>query len=370
MVQPSWNEIRDRAVEFAASRRDTTYEKGESQTFWTEFLDVFGIHRRRCGAFFEHPIVKQSGKTGYIDMFYPSKLLVEQKSAGKNLDKAQYQAREYLVAVAEHELPQAVVVSDFASFRFINLDTEEEIHFKLADLPKHVGLFGFLIGQTSKRTVEEEPVDRKAAESMAKLHNQLEDDNYKGHDLEILLVRLVFLMFAEDSGIFDKGVLLDYIDNRTTKDGSDLGSRLVQIFQILNTPENKRQKTMLDEALASLPYVNGELFSKSIAVPSFNSAMRRSLISAMKLDWSNVSPAIFGSMFQGVMDEEQRRDLGAHYTSETNILKVIKPLFLDGLYSEFRSAMRAGSRKKFAELRKLQDKIAGLKILRPGVWLR
>ncbi len=366
MVQLSWNEIRDRAVEFAASWCDATYEKGESQSFWTEFLDIFGINRRRCGAFFEHPIVKQSGKTGYIDMFYPSKLLVEQKSAGKNLDKAQYQAREYLVAVAEHELPQAVVVSDFASLRFIDLDTNEETSFKLESLPKHVELFGFLVGQTSKRTAKEDPVDRKAAESMARLHNQLEDDNYTGHDLEILLVRLVFLMFAEDSGIFDKGVLLDYIDDRTAEDGSDLGSRLVQIFQILDTPENKRQKTLLDEALASLPYVNGELFSKSIAVPSFNSAMRRNLIAAMKLDWSNVSPAIFGSMFQGVMDEEQRRDLGAHYTSETNILKVIKSLFLDDLYSEFSSAMRSGPRKKFSELRKLQDKITNLKFLDPA----
>ena len=362
----SWNEIRDRAVEFATSWRGEAYEKGESQTFWSEFLKVFGVDRRRHGALFEHYAEKNDGRWGYIDMFYPAKLLVEQKSAGKDLDKARKQASEFLNALPESDLPEAIVTCDFTSFQFTNQTTGERIEFKLENLHKHVELFGFLLGQTSKHIAEQDPVNRRAAESMARLHNQLKDDNYLGHDLEVLLVRLVFLMFAEDSGIFDRGILLDYINNRTAEDGSDLGYHLIQIFQILNTPTSKRQKNLLDEALASLPYVNGELFSEPINAPSFNSVMRRDLIKAMELDWSSVSPAIFGSMFQGVMDEEQRRNLGAHYTSEANILKVIKPLFLDNLYAEFRLATQAGKLKKFKELGKLQNKIASLKFLDPA----
>ncbi len=172
-------------------------------------------------------------------------------------------------------------------------------------------------------------------------------------------------MFADDSGIFRQGVLLDYVRKRTAEDNSDLGPRLIHIFQILNTPENKRQPN-LDEELASLPYVNGKLFEDKIATPSFSGTMRYDLIEAMKLDWSKVSPAIFGSMFQGVMDEDQRRNLGAHYTSEVNILKVIQPLFLDGLYDEFRQVIQAGPRKKYEELQKLHDKIATLKFLDPA----
>ncbi len=365
MGQLSWTTISDRAVEFAASWRGVTYEKGESQSFWSDFLKIFDIDRRRHGALFEHHAKKNDGRWGYIDMFYPGRLLVEQKSAGKDLNKAKEQASEFLNALPDHDLPEAVIACDFASFLFTNQTTGEKTKFTLENLPKHVRLFGFLLGQTSKHIAEQDPVNRKAAESMARLHNQLQDDNYTGHDLEILLVRLVFLMFAEDSGIFDQGTLLEYINNRTSEDGSDLGSHLVQIFQILDTPEKKRQ-TLLDEELVSLPYVNGQLFSKSITVPSFNSMMRRELIKAMELDWSTVSPAIFGSMFQGVMDEEQRRNLGAHYTSEVNILKVIKPLFLDNLYAEFRLATQAGKYKKFKELGKLQDKIASLKFLDPA----
>ncbi|OYW85429.1 SAM-dependent methyltransferase, partial [Candidatus Saccharibacteria bacterium 32-49-10] len=207
--------------------------------------------------------------------------------------------------------------------------------------------------------------NRKAAENMAALHNQLRDDNYTGHDLEVLLVRLVFCMFADDAGIFDQHALRDYLVQRTSVDGSDLGPRLMQIFQALNTPAHQRQSS-LDEAIASLPYVNGGLFIEPIRTPYFTADMRRQLLQTMDLDWSQVSPAIFGSMFQGVMDAKERRNLGAHYTSEKNILRVIKPLFLDELYEEFARAIKSGPRKKFAELRNLQDKIANLKFLDPA----
>lgn len=365
MTNISWNEIQDRAVEFSSKWAGETYEKGESQSFWSDFLSIFDVDRRRHGAYFEYAVKKGNGKQGFIDLFYPAKLLAEQKSGGRDLGDAETQAFDYLATIPDHDLPEAIVVSDFGTFQFIDLDTREKTEFSLADFPKHVKLFGFLLGQTSKNLAEQDPVNRKVAEAMAVLHNQLRDDNYTGHDLELLLVRLVFLMFADDSGIFDRATILEYVQNRTADDGSDLGSRLVQIFQILNTPEGNRQGS-LDEVLASLPYVNGGLFADPIQTPSFSGQMRRDLIRAMSLDWSKVSPAIFGSMFQGVMDEKERRNLGAHYTSEANILKVIKPLFLDDLYAEFRSATHAGVRKRVDELRNLQKKLASLKFLDPA----
>ena len=365
MTNISWNEVQDRAAEFASKWQGETYEKGESQSFWSDFLSIYGIDRRRHGAFFEYAIKKGSGGQGFIDLFWPGKLLAEQKSGGKDLSKANLQAYEYLETMPDHDLPRAIVVSDFASFVVIDNETNEKTEFVLADLPRNVKLFAFLVGEDSRKTAEEQPVNRQAAEAMARLHNQLRDDNYTGHDLEVLLVRLVFCMFADDSGIFEHGQLRDYIARRTSDDGSDLGSRLVQIFETLNTPTEQRQSS-LDEDVASLPYVNGGLFAESIRAPYFSSAMRRDLLKAMELDWAQVSPAIFGSMFQGVMDEKERRNLGAHYTSEKNILRVIKPLFLDELYDEFATATHAGPRKKFDELRALQDKISQLKFLDPA----
>lgn len=361
MSRLSWNEIQDRAVDFASRWEGETYEKGESQSFWSEFLTVFGVDRRRHGAFFEYAVKKNGGKQGFIDLFYPGKLLAEQKSGGKDLSKAQLQAYEYLETLPDHDLPLAIVVSDFASFQFIKNDgTNEVVEFSLKDLSKHVKLFGFLFGEQSKHIAEEDPVNRNAAEAMARLHNQLRDDNYVGHDLEVLLVRLVFCLFADDSGIFEHGALRDYLTSRTSEDGSDFGPRIMQIFQILDTPENQRQSS-LDEEMASLPYVNGGLFAKPINTPYFNSTMRKDLIRTMDLDWSKVSPAIFGSMFQGVMDDKQRRNLGAHYTSEKNILRVIKPLFLDDLYEEF-AAVKRNAKK----LQEFHEKIANLKFLDPA----
>jgi hypothetical protein len=361
----SWTEIQDRAVEFASKWDGEVRERAESQSFWSDFLNIFGVDRRRHGAFFEYAIKKGSGNQGYIDLFWPGKLLAEQKSAGKDMSKAELQAYDYLEAMPDHDLPHAIVVSDFANFQVIDLDTRQTVEFSLLDLHKHVKLFAFLLGKQSKYIVEDNPVNRQAAEAMAKLYTLLRDDNYTGHDLEVLLVRLVFCMFADDAGIFERGALYQYLSDRTIDDGSDFGPRLIQVFEVLNTPLDKRQNS-LDEALYSLPYVNGGLFSEYIATPYFSSAMRKSLLKTMELDWMQVSPAIFGSMFQGVMDEAQRRNLGAHYTSEKNILRVIKPLFLDELYVEFDKARRAGPRKKFDELRKFQVKLASLKFLDPA----
>lgn len=339
MPRLSWNEIEQRAVEFSARWAGETYEKGESQSFWSEFLTVFGIDRRRHGAFFEYAIKKAGGGQGFIDLFWPGKLLAEQKSAGRDLTKATGQALDYLPAMPDYDLPQAIVVSDFATFQLRNLTTDRTISFPLEKLADNVRAFGFLIEETSKVLAEEDPVNRLAAERMAALHNQLEANRYIGRDLELLLTRLVFCLFADDARIFERNTFANFIRNRTRDDGSDTGPFLVQIFEVLNTPHELRQIT-LDQDLQAFPYINGGLFEDPIRTPGFTSAMRQALLTATLLDWREVSPAIFGSMFQGVMDAEQRRNLGAHYTSEKNILRVIQPLFLDDLYAEFERAKR------------------------------
>jgi hypothetical protein len=360
MGRLSWNEIQDRAVEFSAKYKGETYEKGESQSFWSDFLHVFGIDRKRYGAFFEYAIKKNGGGQGFIDMFWPGKLLAEQKSAGRDLTKATTQAFDYLHNMPDHDLPIGIVVSDFATFQFIDLDTRVVTEFTLENLHKHVQLFGFLIEQQSKTFAEEAPVNRHAAEAMASLHNALRDTGYSGHDLELLLVRLVFCLFADDSGIFEQRSFEAYFYNRTQIDGTDFGPRLVKLFEVLNTPEQARS-TALDTDLKAFQYINGGLFAETIRTPDFTYAMRDALLKAMELDWSQVSPAIFGSMFQGVMDEKQRRNLGAHYTSEKNILKVIKPLFLDDLYDEF-----AKVKHRKSELTKFHDKLRNLTFLDPA----
>ncbi|MGH8161106.1 MAG: DNA methyltransferase, partial [Gammaproteobacteria bacterium] len=189
----------------------------------------------------------------------------------------------------------------------------------------------------------------------------LKESGYSGRNLEVLLVRLLFCAFAEDTTIFDPpGCFRDYIETATAEDGSDLGARLAELFQILNTPSEKRQRN-LDERLAAFPYVNGRLFEEALPIASFDSRMRAALLDCCALDWSGISPAIFGSLFQSVMDPAARRNIGAHYTSEQNILKLIGPLFLDELRAEFNRARRSKNR-----LFELQKKLAGLNFLDPA----
>lgn len=360
MSNISWNEVEHRASEFASRWQGEVYEKGESQSFWSDFLSIFGIDRKRHGAFFEYPVKKLGGRQGFIDMFWPGMLLAEQKSGGRDLSAANTQAFDYLHGLVDEDLPQYIIVSDFANFELVNLETRERTSFTIEQLPKKVRLFGFLIGRESQNPQEEDPVNRKAAETMARLHNQLRDSNYTGHDLELLLVRLMFCLFADDAAIFERGSFEQYLRQRTNPDGSDLGSKLVEIFQTLASDRPYRQ-SIIDQDLDTFPYVNGGLFEAPIRTPAFTSDMRQELISACDLDWSQVSPAIFGSMFQGVMDDKTRRNLGAHYTSERNIMKVIKPLFLDNLYEEFEKIKR--SKKKLTEF---HDKLATLKFLDPA----
>ena len=333
----SWNEIRDRAITFSKEWADESSEDAEAKSFWDAFFNVFGINRRRLASF-EEPVKRRAdgGKTstGYIDLFWKGQLIVEHKSRGKSLDKAYAQALDYFPGIPERDLPRYILVSDFAHLRLYDLDDDLHWEFALRDLHKYIKRFGFIAGYAPQVIKPQDPVNIKAAEQMGRLHDQLKAAGYSGHDLEVLLVRLVFCLFADDTGIFPAQGFRDWLESHTAEDGSDLGPQLALLFQVLDTPKDKRQKN-LDEQLAALDYVNGKLFEEALHLASFDAKMRAALLDCCALNWGAVSPAIFGALFQSIMDEKARRNLGAHYTSEENILKVIKPLFLDELWTEF-----------------------------------
>lgn len=354
----SWNEIKSRAATFSNEWRDTSREEADAKPFLVDFLNIFGISQKRV-ATFEHRVKKIDNASGYIDLLWPGTLLVEMKSRGQDLDKAYIQAKNYCHGLKDHELPKLILISDFNHFH-VYLENGQNVKFELPQLIENLKLFEELAGYQKREYFDEDPVNIAAAELMGKLHDQLKDVGYTGTALEAYLVRLLFILFADDSTIFQKGIFYDYIDQRTKDDGSDLAMHLDQLFQILDTPEDKRLKT-LDEQLNQFPYVNGRLFSDRLPTAAFTSQMRQILLDCCKLDWGKISPAIFGSLFQSVMDSTARRNLGAHYTSEKNIMKLIKPLFLDELWEEFHACG-----ENHNKLKALHGKISKLRFLDPA----
>ena len=361
----SWNEIRARAATFAQEWADEGYEKGQTQLFYRDFFAIFDLPVRRV-ATFEEPVRLLGDRRGFIDLFWKGVLLVEQKSAGRDLAEAKDQAFSYFPGLNDADLPRYLLLSDFQTFELYDLDEDENVVFDLADLPEHVEKFGFILGVQKRSFRDQDPVNIEASERVGQLHDALADAGYTGHDLEQFLVRIVFCFFADDTGIFEpRDIFLDLLENRTQEDGSDLGGWLAQLFQVLNTPVDRRS-TILDEDLARFPYVNGDLFREPLLIPSFNAEMRQRLIDAGHFDWSEISPAIFGSLFQSVMDEDQRRTQGAHYTTEKNILKVIEPLFLDELRAEFQRLRDRRDNRRRSELLAFQHYLGGLRFFDPA----
>ncbi|HEY1717993.1 MAG TPA: DNA methyltransferase, partial [Verrucomicrobiae bacterium] len=377
----SWNEIRHNAIKFSGEWKGAKSESAEKQTFWNEFFQVFGI-KRRVVASFEEPAKRISGTYGFIDLLWRGVLLVEHKSFGEDLGKAKAQAFNYIQDLANEgrhaEIPRYIIVSDFARIALHDLEPEEQrdlplfdkrrgtsIEFTLADFHKYIHAFAFIPGYKQHTYKEEDPINIEAAEILGELHDALEAGGYTGHDLERFLVRILFCLFAEDTGIFDRESFHLFIENRTAADGSDLGEKLARLFEILNTPAEKRQKN-LDETLAAFPYVNGDLFGEHLGFADFNRDMRNALLGCCQKDWSRISPAIFGSLFQSIMQPKERRQIGAHYTSERDILKVARSLFLDDLRAEFdtRKADRSTGRK--ARLEEFHKKICDLRFLDPA----
>ncbi len=348
----SWNEIKTRSFAFAKDWENETSEDAEAKSFWDGFFNIFGISRKRVASF-EEPVKKLGDKQGFIDLFWKGVLLIEHKSRGKDLDKAYTQALDYFPGISERELPKYILVSDFARFRLYDLEEKEEYNFELKDLHKNVRLFGFIAGYQTHKIKDQDPVNIKAAERMGKLHDQMKAVGYEGHPLELYLVRLLFCLFAEDTGIFERQQFQDCIEQRTSEDGSDVANHIDTLFQVLNTDQSYRLKN-LDEQLAAFPYINGKLFEERLPTAGFDSNMRQALLDCCALDWSRISPAVFGSLFQSIMDKQARRNLGAHYTSEKNILKLITPLFMDELRAEF-DKVKSNKNKLFEFHKKLRQ---------------
>ncbi|MDO5490681.1 MAG: N-6 DNA methylase [Bacteroidaceae bacterium] len=364
-VTLSQNEISARAAKFAGDWKDTEREEAEAQSFLIEFFHVLGVSRKRV-AIFEHKVKCADGGSGYIDLFWKGHILIEMKSRGKDLTKAYEQAKRYADSLAHHEFPQAILVCDFENWHFYDLTKDGQLTtFSLSELPQYIHLFHYLAGYEQREYQEEDPVNVQAAELLGKLHDRLKSIGYIGHPLEVYLVRLLFCLFADDTGIFRKDTFRTFIQDCTFEDGRDLAARLAELFQVLNTPEQQRLCTR-DAIIKEFPYVNGGLFAEFLPMPAFDNDMRQVLLDCCSLDWSRISPAIFGSMFQSVMNAEERRALGAHYTSERNILKLINPLFMDGLREEFESILHDKSNRKASRLQAFHKKLTELNFLDPA----
>jgi type I restriction-modification system DNA methylase subunit len=355
----SWNEIKSRSIAFSKQWENECSEDAEAKSFWDGFFNVFGITRKRVASF-EAPVKKLGDKLGFIDLFWKGMLLVEHKSRGKNLERAYEQAMDYFPGINERDLPQYVLVSDFERLRLYDLEKKKDYEFELKDLHNNVLLLGFIAGYQTHEIHEQDPVNIHAADRMGKLHDLMKESGYKGHQLELYLVRLLFCLFADDTGIFQRQQFQEYIEQRTSEDGSDLAHHISTLFQVLNTQENSRLKN-LDEQLEAFPYINGKLFDELLPTAGFDSTMRNAFLDCCALDWGRISPAIFGSLFQSIMDKKERRNLGAHYTSEKNILKLIKPLFLDALRDEFDKVKKNKNR-----LLDFHNKLRSLKFLDPA----
>lgn len=360
-----WHEIRAAAAAFAERHREARYEKGETQTFYNEFFECFGVDRKQV-ATYERRVKNMPGdRQGFIDLFMPGTLIVEQKSAGLDLRKASNQALDYYDWLPEVERPRYILTCDFQRWHLVDLETRREWRFTLAELKKHVEAFNFIIGTPVRQFRNQKPANPKATKLLSDLHKALSDQGYSGHKLQLLLVRLLFILFADDTGIWPKDQFLVLLEQRTQADGRDLGRWLTELFAVLDTPPDQRQAG-LDGDLAAFPHINGKLFAERIDGAVFDNVTRDILLDASVFNWGEVSPAIFGSLFEGVIDKVTRRKQGAHYTPEEAILKVLGPLFLDDLWAEFEALKARKDGKRESALNQFHDKLAALTFLDPA----
>lgn len=358
----SWASIRDNAIAFQDRWKNSSgNERADAQTFLYELLrDVYGVDPRRVGTF-EVKVHPTSNTNGYIDMLWPGRILIEMKSRGKSLDKAHEQARKYAFSIENDEdLPEFIMVCDFDNIRLYNLLTNQQFEFKTSDLSENVQALSILTDQAAKLDlIVDKELNTQAAYKMAKLHDKLKHNRYDGHNLEVYLVRILFCLFADHTGIFSKRQFYKYLLN-SKSDGSDLAGRITTLFEVLNTSNSERMPNLSDE-LSSFPYVNGGLFSEHLRSASFDAQMYDLLVECCEFDWSTISPAIFGAMFQTVMDPEKRTSLGEQYTPQFIIKKVLKPLFVDDLYAEFERC-----KDNMILLDAFHHKIATIKFLDPA----
>lgn len=372
-------EVRRRLTAFSVEYADASDEKQEAQDFQIAFYQCFGISGSKA-RLFEHRVKSARKTTNFIDGYIPGKLITEMKSRGVSLERAFGQVTDYVLHL-EEDVPPYILTCDFARFRLYHTADGKEFECSLQDLAQHAEAFMFLAGQEAE-FVEESLVNRNAAYAIALLHEALIASRFTGHDLEVFLTRLLFYLFADDTGIFGEKQMFTRLLAHSKPDGTDLKGTLQTLFEdILNVPETQRQTTTQGQVFDRFAYVNGDLFKERTRIPNFDGAMRALLLNcAVDLDWSQISPAIFGAMFQGVLEDTSqddasgktatqkrtasRRELGAHYTSERNILRVIEPLFLNGLRAEFEAAKSKRDGRKALEA--FYKKLSTLTFLDPA----
>jgi len=363
------------------------FEISETQTFWNSLLACFGI-KPGTVAEFECPARRAStGNHGRIDVFWPSVLLVEQKTEGKNLEEALDQARDYIAggSIPEENLPRYLAVSDFERFIFVNRRTGDREEFTLEQLPDRYDTLKFLAGEEAISAEEQQELTIAASKIMANLYQAMmgdtdtpvgeeaaqnaQDEDLRVQETSMFLTRILFLLFGDDAGIWEMHLFTRFLRKHTREDGSDLGTQINALFEYLDTPESKRTRMRhVPELMARFPYVNGSLFAERTPTEYFTRELREQLLIACGFDWSQISTAIFGSMFQLVKSREARRAAGEHYTSEENILKTINPLFLDDLRARAESliASTKGSKTKRAELAAFLDELGSMHFMDPA----
>ena len=318
------------------------YERGQSQNFWTQIFNAYGVSGQVQLKAFEHRLKDEKAQK-YVDAFIPKLVMIEQKSRGIDLNKAYNQVSGYYDKL-KTDKPRYIVLCNFDELWVYDIANPLDIkEYKclLTDLPENAEWLDFLAPNAAMtEIVEENPINRQATEMVAKLHQAFISDGVNADELALFLTRLIFCFFADDTGIFGQKNLLDgLLKNEAKIDGSNLNEVFTTLFDTLNT-ENRSSR--LPESYAAFAYINGDLFSQSIRIPYFDENLYNLVVDCNNLDWSEISPAIFGSMFQSVLDiddtadsDDKRREFGAHYTSEKNILKVINSLFLQELRDEF-----------------------------------
>ena len=354
---------RANAARFAEKWKTATDEKQQSQAFWHAFfLEVLEIpDLQDAGIEFEKRVISsKKGTTNFIDVFWKDTFLVEQKSAGKDLDAAEVQAREYLVSLSPANRPPIVIISDFARFRIVDIILNKSHEFKLEELSNNLDRIEAIVShKTVVATQVQVEADQKAAQLMADLYVQLEKYGYEGHEASVFMVRILFCLFADDTRMWKTGIFHELVKD-TNPLGTDLGPRLANLFAILDTPKEKRRGPE-DPLLADFPYVNGGIFSERLATVNFNGAMRNALMNACMYDWSRINPTIFGALFQDIKSKDERRANGEHYTTEENIDKTIGPLFINELHQKLESVWDSDSK-----LKELQKELGEYQILDPA----
>ncbi|WP_324250095.1 DNA methyltransferase [Schaalia turicensis] len=362
----SLDEIRRRCTKVVADWvEEPGDERQQAQSFIKDLLGAFGITQTKAALYEKRAKRTSTGRRGFIDALIPGLALIEMKTAGRDLEAAEAQALDYMEDLAEVERPSRVITSDFKTIRILDIEAEDgadTVQFPLEKLPLHAEDLAFLAGFQTRAfgSREQEKASIRAAQIMGRLYSELEKTGYSEHESSVFLVRLLFALYGDDSGMWERDLFYEFLEKRTREDGTDLGAQLVMLFQIMNQTEATRPANM-DSLLSRFPYVNGGIFGESTSIPYFDSTMRELLIEACMFNWSEISPAIFGSLFQSVKSAKARRQLGEHYTTEINILKTIEPLFLDELRTEFKTYYHDVKR-----LEKLRDRIGQLQVMDPA----